>query len=282
MQLSCDVAATSSTIRPSYVRHMRADRSLTLLSLGAVACGGKVASTNEAPGEKYRGAIKATNNDTCTIGLAFWRDEPADDATGGCASWGGTEYGDCCYSELAVSTGLPDFLPPPASAGAVSFALPAGLARLVPDDENSYPPERDVPCNQPGTLEVSAAGDEVHAFTGHLPIVTPHTFTSAPSDAAIDRDRDFVLRWIADPRPGMTAVIALQGEDTRGGPIPSATCRVAEAGGTVTFPAALLKGFPAGSAALVVARRSSTTTVTPDNAEIDLTGAAMTVVYVRF
>src|SRR5262249_6166304 len=147
-----------------------------LLLLAVMACG-KIASTNDAPppADKYRGEITATNNPTCAIRVAFWHDELADDAPTDCAFWGGTEYGDCCYDPEPVHSGLPLPVPRLASAGAVSLALSTGMARLEPNDDKAYPSQPEVSCNQAGSLEVSATGNEVHAFAGLLPIVLPHT-----------------------------------------------------------------------------------------------------------
>jgi hypothetical protein len=259
----------------AYARHVRA----AVLLFALTACG-KIASTDDvsAPGPRYHGAITAANNDTCGVEVAFWDEEPADDARSDCSLPGETRYGACCYIDALYHGGPAGDFPLNASAGAVSLALPTGPARLEPNDDKSYPRQPDVPCNQAGTLSVSAAGDEVHAFVGLLPIVTPLTPALSDTTQTVDRDHDFVLHWTRDSRPNMTAVIRLEGTARPDG-LPSATCQVADVVGALTLPAALLKNFPAGKTWVETFRL--TTTVTTDNAEIALTGTASTAVYVE-
>jgi hypothetical protein len=253
---------------------MRAAASLVVLLFVLEACG-KVTNDARRPPDNevwppYRGEIRAAYDTSCALSVSFW-EYPFSDDTSDCTP----EYGRCCYVDAPTSSPAGAFKTN-ASAGAVTVTLPVGFVRFEPGDDKSYEPEQGLPCKL-GTLDVSAAGDEVHPFTGSVPIVASHDLWSLrDATAGIHRDQDYVLQWTPDPRPETRAVIELVGSPNQRGTIPVAWCSVADADGAVTFSAALLSRFPAGTAVDLETTRFVTTTVTTDNAVIDFTGTAAT------
>ena len=211
--------------------------------------------------------------------------------------------GCCCQSGIATPWPGP---PPDAAALTISVGAGAGAsATLLPEmlivDANSTSlklhgtldlgiawsnspgvyPVTDLPPWSPGQdLHVAAPGHQVAAFAATLRTgallagISPALDGAAVSGAAvsIDRARDFVISWTPDAGvTGATVVLTLRQVAISA---VACSCVASDAAGTMTVDAALLQHFapgqPGGSIQLA---RLTTTTLTNDNAAIDLVGA---------
>ncbi len=211
------------------------------------------------------------NTDSYTATAGFYETPDSGASSGGCA---GTQSGNCCYvppSDGGTGTTTAT------AVGAGGITLKDGtttIGTMTPTGA-TYTALTSVTTNtlkwQPGdTLNVSAAGDTVHPFSGNvaaaalfeavnpaLSLITPITIT---------RSSDFTITWTAGTGAINLSLSALKVATSDG----LLTCSSSTDTGTMTIPTALRLYFSASDAAVVRSSRVLSADASPDNATVTL------------
>jgi hypothetical protein len=195
---------------------------------------------------------------------------------------GGTQAGRCCLQRVTVALALDapgevprDLAEQFVSAGVLSFSDVGHVIATVAPRGTNYGPVYNPPNTMltwsPGdTIEVSGAGDTVHAFAGTVVAPKPvmnfvPPFSSTPM--TISRTSDLTMTWT--PAPGFVS-LNIQASPP-GMPLTPTTisCTTGDPDtGTITIPASLLAMIDAGSAGSLNVSRCSEAIVTSDDAEV--------------
>lgn len=250
-------------------------------SSGAGDSGGSTSSGGDSGGSSsgaYVGGIGAAitkigGSPTYELSGGFFA-KPDAGTSGACA---GTASGSCCYLPPGTSSGGGTGLL--VSAGTITVKN-AGttISTMTPgtggayDDTSSKDPT--VIWKLGDTLAVTGSGDVVHPFTGTIVTVvdiagvTPAIGPGAP--VSISTSADFVVTWT--PGPGasdmMTLTLAAVKATQADG---SLSCLVKDSAGTLTVTKDLLSMFGSTDVGTIGLQRTSSDTVTIDNALIELT-----------
>jgi len=184
----------------------------------------------------------------------------------------------CCYvSPQASGTYV---ITAPVSAGNVAVKNNGStLGTLTPFspsvpvyDAIGNPPTSGITWQPGDALTIIATGDTVHAFSGSVVTcarisgVTPGLSTVLP----ITLSADLKVSWAPDAARTDQIVLARAFAGTPTTPEGYVACVVSDAVGSVTFPVALFVHFHGGDQGSLDLLRYSTTTITTDNAAIDL------------
>ncbi len=271
------------------------------------ACGGPaIASHPDAPdagpGSAYDGIVLATVMQQPSGNRYFLFADFVSRSDYGSSGAGAAASGPC---GCVTGFGTPYPRRPP-SAGVVTVSTPASttLASLSPtapvttgsetsssyfgtgvlgatstwsDFPGSYASVMNASWGAGDSLLASAAGGDVHAFSGTLhtaPLLAGIAPAFASGGFVVDRAHDLDVSWTPD---GVAddGVLLMVDQTSSNGAI-RCTCAVADSAGTVTLGAALLAPFATTQLSGTVALgRTTVSTATSDNATIQLVGEAL-------
>ncbi len=259
--------------------------------------GGKDASTGDSGGntdgggtdgggtsKAYFGSVnfsesKTQSTTTYVASAGFYATPDGGTAAGGCT---GTKSGSCCYTPAtgASDAGTPP-APTPVSAGGITVKDGTSTIATMTPTGTTYTPI----TNQPTTtltwvdgdsLDISAAGDTVHAFSGSVTAatlfaaVTPALSFTTPTN--VPRASDFTVTWTAKTGSILLTMSALKVAVSDG----TISCTASSDTGTITVPHDLMANFTAADTGVVTLSRTSSGAAAPDNAAITLNSSTST------
>lgn len=213
-----------------------------------------------------------TTSDSYVASASFVATPDAGTSGGGCV---GTQSGSCCYVPPSQADAGTTGGGTPVSAGGITVKDgQTTIATMSPNGTTytavSNPPTTALTWNAGDSLDVTAAGDTVHAFSGSVASValfagvTPALSILAP--IAIPRSSDFTITWTAATGSIGVAMSATKGVSPDG----VITCSSSSDTGTMTVPKALLQNFSAGDTGYVSMSRIISAAASNDNATITL------------
>ena len=207
---------------------------------------------------------KIANNTTESYAAsAAFYETPDGGVASGCS---GTQSGSCCYVPSGGTT--PTFTA--VSAGGITLKDGSTTIGTMTPNGTTYTPldsltTSSLKWNAGDTLNVSAAGDTVHAFNGNVSAVAVLEGLNPAFGAtaiALSKSADFTETWTAGTG-AITLVVSQQNHGT-------ISCTSATDSGTMTVPHALLGNFNTGAASISLTREISAD-ASSDNATITLT-----------
>jgi hypothetical protein len=231
------------------------------------------ASSKPYAGGVYLSESKTQNTTSYSASASFYAVPDSGTTSGACA---GTKSGNCCYTPPSQADGGTTSTTPVGAGGITIKDGTTTIATLTPTG-TTYTPVSDPPTsaltwNAGDTINISAAGDTVHAFSG---MVTAAALFAGVSPAlsyitpiAITRSSDFTITWTAGTGKVTLLVSALKVATSEG----VIVCSAADTG-TMTVPTALLTNFSAGDTGVVTLTRAETTDASNDNATITLSSS---------
>jgi hypothetical protein len=147
-----------------------------------------------------------------------------------------------CSVQLCDNPG--DVQGPLASAGRITISDGHADLTMDPDDDRSYgyapPPTGAAAFTAGATLSVSAAGDDVPAFSGKAAVL-PRPLVARADYSAIDVGVDLVVAWTGGGPAGRVVFFAETDDPATIGEL---TCSFDPAAATGTIPAAALQLLP--------------------------------------
>ena len=217
---------------------------------------------------------KVQNQTTYTASAAFFATpDGGTSSQGGCT---GTKVGSCCYTPPSDG-GTTGPTPTPVSAGGITIKDGTTTIGTMSPNGTTYPTltsgtTSTLKWTDGDKLDVSAAGDTVHAFSGSVTTVSllagVQPALSFTQPTVISKSQNFTISWTS----GTGAVALTLTQTAAQGVI---TCESATDTGTFTVDKSLLANFTAVAGAISLTR-SNTADASPDNADVTLSSSTST------
>ncbi len=217
---------------------------------------------------------KTGQTTTYTATAAFFATPDGGASTSGSCT--GTQAGSCCYTPPSDG-GTTGPTPTAVSAGGITIKDGASTIGTMSPSGTTYTPLNSTTTsslrwNDGDSLNVSAAGDTVHAFNGNVTTVAAFANVSPALSfvpgTTISKSQNFTITWTA----GTGSVALVLAQTTGAGVI---TCSATTDPGTMTVDKSLLANFT-GLTGTISLSRSITADASPDNADVSLVSSTAT------